>query len=245
MSVKDNPKIQRWQREHVLRLAEHFHEYDTVNNQHRRVSKYKLNADDLKTIQGIWSDIKEMGIHLGLRKEAPEENNITFVPIFVVKTTEEFYFEMEIAVEIIENDINAKGRQQESSGFVPKPYVDMVTENWRTIDFNLIDDLFVVQLNKAPLRVMSYHITDTIIEQLTQLKGDDLLELNLYLGVDMNKFSTTSLPSFTPVYGYKFEDAALIDKVDFFQALTCSSRTNDSKAEEIFVQYARPCPPTC
>jgi hypothetical protein len=230
-----------WKKAHVLRLAEHFHEFNTTNKQHTRVRKYTLNAEAIQSIQNKWSKIKEMGIHLGLRENTTNENIITFAPIFTVKTTETLSFEMHIQTESVEN---RKGANMQSA-FVPQPYVDMVTDNWNTLDFHLIDDLFVVQKDNVPVRVMSYHITKNIVEQLIKLQGEHLFEINLYLGVDMNKFSKTNLTSFTPVYGFKFKEASTNEIVKFFQALTGYKRNDITKMEEIFVQYSSPCPPTC
>jgi len=244
MSITDNLKVQRWRQEHVLHLAEHFHEFDSKTGQHTRVRQYRLKEDDVKTVQGIWSEITQMAIHLALRKKTPDENTITFVPILTLQTNKELTFEMEVSAESTAEAKNLKGDVMKSS-FVPQPYVDMVTENWRTMDFHLLDDLFSVQNKNIPERVMSYHITGNIIKQLAQLDGKNLVEINLYLGVDMNKFSKTTLPSFTPVYGFKFKEASTIDLVRFFQTLTCYKRDDISKMEEIFIQYSSPCPPTC
>ena len=229
-----------WKKAHVLHLAEHFHEFNTTNKQHARVRKYTLNAEAIKSIQNKWSNIKEMGIYLGLRENNTNENIITFAPIFTIKTTETLSFEMHVQTESVEN---RKGANMQSA-FVPQPYVDMVTDNWNTIDFHLIDDLFIVKNKANPERVLSYHITENIIEQLAQLKGDNLLAINLYLGVDMNKFHKAKLPSFVPVYGFEFKEATN-DIVKFFQALTGYRGSDTSKIQEIFVQYSSPCPPTC
>jgi hypothetical protein len=245
MSIQENPKVQRWQQEHVLRLADHFHEYNPAMTQHARVSQYTLNTEAINTIKKHWKSIQEISIHLGLKESETQENTITFAPIFVVKTTEEFTFEMSVRKEVLGDVHTLKTNVNKNGEFVPKSYVDMVTDNWKTIDFHLVDDLFVVQTDYVPVRVLSYHFTKEIVSELTKLLGENLLEINLYLGVDMNKFGTTTLPSFTPVYGFKFSEVSNLDIVQFFQSLTCYKSNDASEAEEIFVQYSSPCPPTC
>lgn len=243
MNIIDNPKVQRWKKESILRLAEHFHEFNKTNGQHLRVANYTLSSDSIAAITAKWSKITQMGIHLGLNKGNENENVITFVPFFYVKTNDGGeYFEMKVG----SKDINGNSVDETSnitsttqSEIVPDSYMRMVTENWNTMDFHLLDDLFVVQSKNVPVRVQSYHIIGNIIKALIQKPGKSLVSINLYMGVDMNKFSKTSMTSFTPIFGFIFKDFPENNEFDLLSALHLS------RNREIFVQYSSPCPSTC
>jgi hypothetical protein len=61
--------------------------------------------------------------------------------------------------------------------------------------------------------------------------------LSVYAGLDMNKFNNKDNPAFTPVIGYEFTQGT-IEKFKKVGIKDCSER-------ELFMEYSRPCPPTC
>ncbi|MFK7749954.1 MAG: hypothetical protein AB8B65_16290 [Kordia sp.] len=244
-SIPQEEKLLRWQREHILRLADHFHEFNEISGQHLRAQKFSLGIEALKIVADNWKTTTQIEIHLGLNEVETEKNAITFIPLFktINAQGEEAFFDMEITNEIPKS--NTRTVNGLKPDIVPESYVYMVTENWNTVDFHLIDDLFVVQSKNSPVRVRSYSLTEDLVKQLNSMNGEDLVAVHVYLGLDMNKFNKTNLTSFTPIFGFVFKDAVANDTFSFLDALNFSKRNNELKTREIFVQYSRPCPPTC
>ncbi|WP_298418601.1 hypothetical protein [uncultured Kordia sp.] len=243
-------KINKWKAEPVLSLAHHFHKFN--KQQHVRVSEYTVS--DLSTVKKNWNTMKKITIHLGLNNEKQTNDNvITFAPIFEIDGK---YLEMEIITKQDKNMLKTNNGAR-----VPEEYKEMVTYNWNTLDFHLIDDLFIVRDNGIPKRVTSYHNSGAVITALKELIPDSskLNAINMYLGVDKNKFAIPSLTAFAPVIGFQYmtvKDPKKNPVISYFiNSGNVACKKIDSEIEEgviksifsleFFMQYTSPCPPTC
>ncbi|QHI38327.1 hypothetical protein IMCC3317_37180 [Kordia antarctica] len=229
-------EIKRWAEEDVLQLANHFHRL--TKGQFERTSYFTMTAPDVAIFQELKPLITDLRIYMAI--EAQNKEKHTFFPVLrVTNDKEEHTFLKLIAPEV---------RKQNStkSEVVPEVFKNMISKNWDEVDFHLIDDLFTArkkeELNRvvveSTVRVLYFQISTDIInhviKELTEIKG-----ITLYSGIDMNKFSDKYQISFTPVLGFQHGN---IDAGDFTFGL--KSIVEFSKGE-VFIEYSRPCPPTC
>lgn len=234
----------RWAKEDVLQLAHHFHRF-TDTKQFKRVGKFSIQPDDLEVLNKNLKDVSKMTICLAL--EERDIHKQTFFPILKVTYFEndEDYYKL-IPAQAGSVDILQKEAVGTNSAEVPKIFKDMIHSNWNGIEFNLIDDLFIANKEGAPVRVLEYIIGTNVIETVIK-KLNNIVGVTFYMGVDMNKFQNREAISFTPVLGFKYtKTPALQAKFAIYEALEFgpfSALQNDFG--EVFIEYSRPCPPTC
>lgn len=238
---QSNPKtyskeIERWAKEDVLQLANHFHKLN--NNQYERTHDFTMNQNDLERFKDVKEAISKLYIYMALDEN--DKTKHTFFPVLKVIDEElnEHHFKLYPASE--------KQPTHGESEIVPEIFKNMICKNWDEIDFHLIDDLFFArkkeevngQNYESTVRVLYFEICEEIIEevikQLTEITG-----ITLYSGIDMNKFSDKYQISFTPVLGFQHENQNA-EK----QTFGMKSILEFSKGE-VFVEYSSPCPPTC
>ncbi|WP_156169070.1 hypothetical protein [Kordia jejudonensis] len=224
-------EMERWKHEDVLQLANHFHRLK--ENQFERSNEFAMQDDDVALFETVKEHIKTMKIYLAL--DAKEKEKFTFFPILYIDDHDgnKYHFKM--------YDKASESSHGEAE-FVPEIFKNMIAKNWSEIDFHLIDDLFTARQKKenAPevtVRVEHYKICDEIIVVLQKLPT--INGITFYSGIDMNKFSDKYQISFTPVLGFKHDQATSENFTLGFQSVLEFSKG------EVFVEYTSPCPPTC
>ncbi|WP_109298811.1 hypothetical protein [Aquimarina sp. AU474] len=225
---------EKWCKENILKLAHHFHEWDKNSEQFRRVNFFSLNDKDAERFSNI-KKIREIRICLALRGD--DINKITFYPYLQVNGSKDLVFYFIPQVKKLDAEI------------VPETFKKMIGDNWNDIDMHLIDDLFHCKTNegKGPVeRVLSYYIgnKDETDKRILQYINDVLLDkvtgVNLYPGVDMNKFSKKEMISFTPVLGFNTAGVTMNNELGLRGVVE-----SISGPDETLVEYLSPCPPTC
>lgn len=228
-------EIKNWEEEDVMQLANHFHKIDTAKGQFERTSEFVMALKDVEKFEKLRAVIEEMRIYLALDTKDKEKQ--TFFPVLRIKDDDNvLHFFKLYAVDLRSIDLT-------KSAEVPELFKNMICKNWDAIDMHLIDDLFMAkqqQVNgfETTARVLHYQIdkkiVDSIIKKLPEIKG-----ITFYSGIDMNKFSDKKQISFTPVLGFQ-HDILTADDVPF----GLKNIVEFSK-RETFIEYSRPCPPTC
>ncbi|AXG69727.1 hypothetical protein KORDIASMS9_01954 [Kordia sp. SMS9] len=229
--------IERWAYEDMLQLAHHFHRLNKKKAQYERTSNFVMNKEnDVPTFDSIRASMKRLRIYMAL--DANDKEKFTFFPILEVQTDDgkTHYFKL-YAVEGVRSSF-------QPLEVVPKLFKDIIAKNWDVIDLNLIDDLFVATKKNEHnfdevVRVKYYEVKKemitNVIQELPKIKG-----ITLYSGIDMNKFSDKTQISFTPVLGFQFDEPEDTDDYSF----GLKSIMEFTKGE-VFLEYSRPCPPTC
>lgn len=237
----------RWAKENVLELANHFHRFSDSKKQFERVEQFVIDENDLQEFNKNLNRISKMRICLALRERNIHE--FTFFPILKVtydKSTDHYY---KLVCEKQNNTDDSQTKTKHavtSSVEVPKIFKDMIHRNWNGIEFNLIDDLFIANEKGLPVRVLEYiigeHVINTIIKKL-----NNIIDITFYMGVDMNKFQNKELISFTPVLGFKYKKTVATKKeFAVYEALKFGPSTSlQNDFGELFIEYSSPCPPTC
>ncbi len=225
---------ENWCKENILKLAHHFHEWDKSSEQFRRVNFFDLSNKDVERFNAI-KRIKEVRICLALKGD--DIDKITFYPYLQVNGSKDLIFCFRPQVKKLDAEI------------VPETFKKMIGDNWNEIDMHLIDDLFHCKSNNgrgAVERVLSYYIgnsSDTD-KRILQYINDELLTkitgINLYPGVDMNKFSKKDMISFTPVLGFNTVGVTGNNGLGLRGVIE-----SISGPDETLVEYLSPCPPTC
>jgi len=227
----------RWEREDMLQLSHHFHKITTNGTQYTRTSDFEMREEDVKVFDEIKGDITDIKIYLGLKKSDKKKH--TFFPILrITDKSEERYFKLD----------PIKNSKDNAQYFEEVPYIfkEMICKNWNEIDLHLIDDLFTARKKEvvngknieSTVRVRYYQVNNTMIETVIQ-KLVGIHGITLYSGVDLNKFSNKELISFTPVLGFKYKE-----RNENKETLGLKGVLEFSK-DEAFIEYSRPCPPTC
>ncbi|MDY8135172.1 hypothetical protein [Aquimarina sp. 2201CG5-10] len=232
--------IQRWKDEDILRLANHFHKRQlnkSLGIQYRRVSEFELESKDVGRFNKVMANkISAFKVHLALKKENLEA--YTFYPVFgILKkgAKEEEYFKL-VPSEI---EIPEDGEKQTEGDVVPGQFKEMIGRNWDNIDNHLVDDLFIAAAGITRVRVHHYYIGKEMISYIQKL--GILNKIKLYPGVDMNKFQHKQMISFAPTIGFEtIPNKKPLEALGLKGILEILPESN-----EVFVEYLRPCPPTC
>jgi len=233
-----------WKCEDVLKLANHFHHFDSDTSQHIRVHHFELSNDkDLPRFTEI-GRIETMKICMAI-DTSKESSEFTFYPFIQIKKVGSglpIYFHLHPKPCPKEDD-------GDLSEFVPGIFKDMILDNWNKLDMAYIDDLFIAQARDKDnnpmdqmVRVHEYIINEDMIafiNAINVLNGDvpNITGVKLYPGVDLNKFGNKALISFTPVLGFTHTH-------DGPQTMSRMGQIEIAE-KETFMEYMFPCPPTC
>ncbi|KZS39688.1 hypothetical protein AWE51_08535 [Aquimarina aggregata] len=228
----------RWCEENVLSLAHHFH--GLHKTQYERVTRFDMKGvEEFRTIDKI----DKIRICLALKKvkKKNRKKEITFCPYLQINEDKGLSFEL-----IPTTERPPLFPKLPGSNRVPEIFKHMVWKNWDQVEMHHIDDLFHCTNKENQekntdkeciVRVRSFEITGADIIKAINDKKEIINEIILYPGIDMNKFNTKEMISFTPVLGIK---------PNLFE----TSGTNkmgliESNDDETFIEYSLPCPPTC
>ncbi len=226
------PTTTKWCEEDVLKLGPHFHKFNGKSNQYDRVTHFSLtDQEKLKKLNGIGA-IKKL--HICLALDNPNKNEVTFCP----------YLDINGERFDLTPETNGSFRNEpegiltaEESAKVPAIFRNMIWENWEEVEMHLIDDLFHCKDTDGFLKRVEYFIiTPNMFVLINELIKSGISAINLYPGIDMNKFNQKNRISFTPVLGFTTTTSLL--KSDHFGIV-------ESNGNETLVEYSLPCPPTC
>ena len=232
----------QWQEEELLQLANHFHKLEDNSGQYARVKRF-----DMIDVSGfnLETSLVSMEIKLGLLDSSKRQ--VTFRPLLEIyrKNGES----MTYLFEPVTNGIDQSASNKFYSEPVPAPYKNMVWGNWNDIDTNLIDDLFVAQavnetgkdtVEKRMERVHSFIVDGSGLDVIKSLIGN-ITSFYIYPGVDLNKQSKIDKVTFTPIIGMVHPSAKKGNGSYFFSSMGAV----EFGESETYVEYSRPCPPTC
>ncbi|MFK7787551.1 MAG: hypothetical protein AB8B56_20680 [Crocinitomicaceae bacterium] len=246
-SDKWEKDIKFWKTEDVLKLANHFHYLNDENDlyQHVRVHHFKMSSENVMKFRLI-GEIDTMKICLAIDTDE-NETKFRFYPILEM-TAVGVVGKVQIPLEpkAIEGDSS-------ESVIVPGIFKDMIQENWNKIDITYIDDLFIAQAQNEEgklldqmVRVHEFRISKDMIKVINELNiqvpvEDDrqvmepnIQEIDLYPGVDMNKFGRKEYISFAPVLGFKhLSNSSTYNRIGIVE----------SQGKETLIEYTLPCPP--
>ncbi len=233
-----------WAKEEVLLLARHFHKFSGSKRQFKRVHSFtagRSGVDILNAVQPYGIDT--FRIYMALDGES--RDHFTFIPIIYLKLKDGLEITFPLAPK--GNDELDPGIQQQNINdggqIVPGIFKEMITQNWNVFDVNLIDDLFVAvnENTRARLRVDFYEISGDLLDTINNSILGNIDHFTLYPGVDMNKFQSKNLISFTPTIGIvpkKKKTSEIISRHSIIEI-------PKGDRGEVFMEYLRPCPPTC
>ncbi|MEW7289717.1 hypothetical protein [Aquimarina sp. 2304DJ70-9] len=222
---KDNRE--RWCKEDVLKLANHFHCFNKKTAQYDRVIHFELL--DIVGFNEIRKEIESIKIYLAVEKK--NKNKITCCPYIQINDDTDMVFELSPVSE-------EEPRFGDSP--VPKIFKDMVWKNWSESEVHLIDDLFHCWGKKyesdpeSIVRVEYFEFDD--IAKTIKDSEKDIEAITLYPGIDMNKFGKRDMISFTPVLGVR---PLLSENTINLRGIL------ESNNGETYAEYSSPCPPTC
>ncbi|MBQ4819894.1 hypothetical protein [Aquimarina sp. MMG016] len=239
--------IQRWKDEDVLKLANHFHKkrfHKSYGEQYKRVEVFQMEKKDVTRFNAVANNISELRIHLALEKENISKH--TFYPIIGVKqngSDEEEYFPLiPDHIEIQAKSKIAVPDKKTTGDIVPWEFKKMIGQNWDQIDNNLIDDLFIAKEGNDRFRVHFYYIGKEMINVIKKL--GQINNIKLYPGVDMNKFQYKEMISFAPTIGFEMPPNAKRAQQQDIMGIK-GMLESVPEINELFIEYLRPCPPTC
>lgn len=231
-------ETRRWKTEDVMTLANHFHKLCPNTHQHKRVHHFKMSAENVQRFSDF-DEVKEINIAMALSEER-NRSAFTFYPILEITLINEDrkkYLSLSPmeAPEFIPTPVD--------SDIVPGIFKEMISANWHNLEAGLIDDLFLAKKKTEegePLEMVRVHhfkISPKMIQHINLLRAEGLHGIYLYPGVDLNKFGDKAHISFTPILGLKHNEreTTTLDQHGVIE----SGRT------ETFIEYSRPCPPTC
>lgn len=223
----------RWKDADVLQLTKHFHKLERNKGQYERVNYFKMSEKNVERFNQI-EEIKTFKIHLALKDNYKEK--FTFFPIF--ETIDIHGKKLRFDLEPFQKPKPKKSEseiERLGSEIVPAIFKEMIHDNWEDVEMSLVDDLFTVKTKGKPMeRVIFYEVTADLINPYLP---NNIKELKLYPGLDMNKFQHKDMISFTPVIGltpYKPVEGTLY-----------RAGILESDGNEVFIEYSKPCPPTC
>ncbi|WP_459210128.1 hypothetical protein [Aquimarina rhabdastrellae] len=230
--------IKKWKEADIQTLSKHFHRLNTLAKgdiHFERVNKFVMQEDDIVRFREYQATIKGIKIHLALQKN--NKKKFTFFPILeaILDSGQEEYFKLIPKKNTTENS-------RAYSAIVPGIFKEMIVKNWEEIENHLLDDLFIAETNKELKRVHYFVIDQAIVSLIN--KFEDIEAITLYPGVDMNKFNTKQMISFTPVLGILHKKSTETLQM-FIPSHGLLEFENEGEKEEIFIEYSRPCPPTC
>ncbi|MFD2563399.1 hypothetical protein [Aquimarina rubra] len=243
ITKEQSDSITRWQEEEVLLLARHFQRLNidnkTSTSHYSRTNFFEMNTDDIKTLNTL-KDIKSIRIYMSLEDE--DKNKFTFHPIINIKygsAGNEVWFTLEAKYQKPKVPIAAN--VNDGGTIVPGIFKEMILANWNSVEDNLIDDLFVAkdERTRALTRVNFFNVSsDMVLELFNTTLQDNISRFIMYPGVDMNKFQHRNMISFTPVIGIVPDTKVLTEVISRHGLVEFDN-------EEIFIEYSKPCPPTC
>ncbi|MBW1298958.1 hypothetical protein [Aquimarina litoralis] len=243
---KQSEDIIRWEQEEVLLLARHFQRLNVIekfkNSFYTRTNFFEMKDVDVKILNTL-KKITRIRIYMSLEEE--DKSKFTFCPIIqiAIATREEpYYFTLIPEFDKPKVSLDRRRTSMNQGGtIVPGIFKEMILHNWNSIEDNLIDDLFVAkeETTGSLVRVNFFEInSETIIELFNNTFHGNIEKFIMYPGVDMNKFSDRSMISFTPVIGITPKEKVKTEIISRHGLVEFSD-------EEVFIEYSRPCPPTC
>ncbi|WP_299243753.1 hypothetical protein [uncultured Aquimarina sp.] len=236
--------INNWATEEVLLLARHFHKLNDTKTQFERVDRFTAGPSGVDILNAVKPyGIEIFRIYMSLDGESKDD--FTFIPIIylLLKDGLEIAFPLipkgrdKLNPGVIEETVNSGGQ------IVPGIFKQMITQNWDVFDVNLIDDLFVAvdSDTRGRLRVDFYEINGDLLTFINDSILGNIEDFTLYPGVDMNKFQNRNLISFTPTIGIVPKETVITDIISRHSIIEIPK----GEGGEIFMEYLRPCPPTC
>ncbi|GAA4273377.1 hypothetical protein U6A24_20695 [Aquimarina gracilis] len=237
----------RWIEEDILKLANHFHKLKwnerTTSNQYSRVKEFTMEGPGVNRFNEIKKEITELKLHLALKEENKNEYTFYFILGYKRGSDHEEY------IKLVPDPVSPMKIKTEGGANVPKIFKDMIAKNWDEIGNHLIDDLFIAEEEDSTnrVRVNYYCIDNPMVEYIKGL--GEIRAITLYPGVDMNKFNNKKMISFAPTLGFKLVNSKTQENQDAFRLKgvleMVSTITSNSRETERYVEYLRPCPPTC
>ncbi|MCK8522066.1 hypothetical protein M0D21_10835 [Aquimarina sp. D1M17] len=240
------PTREKWCEEDVLQLAHHFHKLN--RGQYQRVTYFKLNPSELKRFNKFSERIASIRIYLALEQKYRKEK-VSFCPYLHLNYDEkdtpesqgEKIFYLTPCLEPRPNE-SRFNRKQFTESLVPKIFKEKICANWDKVEMHLIDDLFHCwgeakseegNMLGTMLRV-EFFMLDEIVQDIIPEKVE---AIHLYPGIDMNKFQHEDEISFTPVLG--------VTPPLHLNREMSGVGLMESNDDETYLEYSKPCPPTC
>ncbi|MCE7996565.1 MAG: hypothetical protein HEP71_31630 [Roseivirga sp.] len=247
--------LKNWQEAEPDDLYKNFHKLDKEKQTASffvRGTEFKLGQEGLEVLNGQKtpksiekSELTRINLWIGLSDFHKE--TIGFTPILGLTfenadQSESFFYEM--------GNVNPLLlRKPDDSSLLPLPFVEQVKKNWIETTSDQMTDTVTSQSAIGLERVLVYEITggglDFFIENRKALTN-----LYLYPGVDLNKSSVEDI-SFISVFGLRFNNLLKdTTKDSFFRRSGYGiswtlKKESGLDEDEVFLDYARPCPPTC
>lgn len=238
--------IENWKKTNVLELANHFHELCPETLQHKRVNHFAMQKEYVDEFCKL-KKINSIDIRLALDSEQVKDK-FSFYPILEI-THDASKKSLFLPFKAIDSTKPTPKGQKTQSALVPEIFKDMIAENWHNLEIGFIDDLFIAQgqnemknSTNQMVRVNTFEIGVTMMPLINELNSqieeeDNISEITLYPGVDMNKFGNKKYISFTPVLGFS-HSGKLPEQLNHQGII-------ETLEKEMFIEYSRPCPPTC
>ncbi|GAB5522225.1 MAG: hypothetical protein Roseis2KO_00970 [Roseivirga sp.] len=251
--------LKNWQEAEPFDLYKNFHRLDDSGKvaYFIRGTEFRLGEKGMEKLTTPTPNEKLSGVALSIGLSDFKREKVNFIPILELtfcpdtcqncencedKTT--YYYELE--------DVKKKRKSYwgmddySGSSVVSLPFVDHVRNNWIDTTSEEIADTITSQSAKGLERVLLYQIVDAGLDFFAANR-EYLTGLNIYPGVDLNKNSVKDI-SFIPVFGLKLETLSNADTSTLFQrhGFGISWKINgEDEDDELFLDYSRPCPPTC
>lgn len=243
--------LKRWQQAEPFDLYKNFHrlkEEDADLSYFVRGIEFKLGKQGLAVLMGDKKGTDLTGISLSFGLTEFDKKKVSFIPVLgltfgTIEDQETFYYQME---DVKSNEKpNWVTSNYDGSSVVSVPFVDRVRNNWIETGSEQIADTLTSQSYFGLERVLIYQIEGAGLDFFISNRAF-LTDLYVYPGVDLNKNSVKDI-SFIPVFGLKFESLQTLDSSTLFrkQGYGISWKVNDDDDDELFLDFARPCPPTC
>lgn len=225
--------------EPVLSLADHFHYLKLDDGQQKRLSEYQLDDSNgqLASLNEIVRNntITRIEMHMALEGAA---NLSVFTSCMYMSV-----YHGNLAPTHFKLNPFEKPNPEihlPTTDIVPPIFKEMIATNWDEVDNHLIDDLFIAKNVNVLERVHYFLIGDamtTFIDKMLEDCSHNILDVKIYAGLDLNKFSNKETISFTPVLGFKLP----IEMINSYQA----SGSANCLRGEVLLEYSMPCPPAC
>ncbi len=230
-----NSSTSNWKDADVLQLTHNFHKLDLNQGQYERVNYFSMKKGHVKKFNKI-QEIKKFTMHLALDKENKE--HFTFFPIFEIVDVDgkKYRFPLQPHQKPKQDIEKERTATNLGSQIVPAIFKDMIAKNWEEVEMSLVDDLFTVKSTGKPMERVLYYIVSP--ELINPYLPGNIKELKFYPGLDMNKFQYKDMVSFTPVIG-------IIPETPLETGIHQMKGILETNGNEVYVEYSRPCPPTC
>lgn len=248
--------LKNWQEAEPRDLYQNFHKLDKEKETASffvRGTEFRLKQEGLEVLNGKNapksienSQLTRVNLWIGLSEFHKEK--VSFTPILGLtfenadNQSESFFYEME-------NVNPLRLRKPNDSSLLPLPFVEQVKKNWIETASDRMADTVTSQSAIGLERVLVYEITGGGLDFFIDNRKA-LTNLYLYPGVDLNKSSVEDI-SFISVFGLRFNDLlndtskdSLFKKSGYGISWTLKGDSG-LEEDELFLDYARPCPPTC